>query len=75
MYNALFYSVLVYIQQLNMFPHVKYRNSNFTRIEINLNNYAPQIDKKMALNIVCRKNIQYLILLCFGVYTPTQFAL
>ena len=29
-YNALFYSVLVYIHQLNMLSHVKYPNSNFT---------------------------------------------
>ena len=30
--NALFYSVLGYIQKLNMLSHVKYRNSKFTRI-------------------------------------------
>ena len=36
-YNAIFYSVLEYIHQLNMLPHVKYRNSKFTRIEKNLN--------------------------------------
>ena len=42
-YNALFYSVLKYINELNMLSHVKYRNSNFTRIEKNLNNIdAPQ---------------------------------
>ena len=42
-YNALFYSVLEYIHQLNMLSHVKYLNSNFTRIEKNLKNiYAPQ---------------------------------
>ena len=28
-YNALFYSVLNYIHQLNMLSHVKYRNSIF----------------------------------------------
>ena len=32
-YNALFYSVLEYIHQVSMLSHVKYRNSNFTRIE------------------------------------------
>ena len=32
-YNALFYSVLEYIHQLSVLSHVKYRNSNFTRIE------------------------------------------
>ena len=32
-YNALLYSVLEYILQLRMLSHVKYRNSNFTRIE------------------------------------------
>ena len=36
-YNALLYSVLEYIHQLNMLSHVKYRNSKFTRIERNLN--------------------------------------
>ena len=28
-YNALFYSVLEYIHQLNMLSHIKYRNSIF----------------------------------------------
>ena len=37
-YNALFYSVFEYIHKLSMVSHVKYRNSNFTRIEKNLNN-------------------------------------
>ena len=37
MYNALFYYVLVYINQLTMLSSVKCRNSNFTRIEKNLN--------------------------------------
>ena len=37
-YNALFYSVLEYIHKLHMLSQVKYRNSNFTRIEKNLNN-------------------------------------
>ena len=37
-YNALFYSVLQYIHQLHMLSHIKKRNSNFTRIEKNLNN-------------------------------------
>ena len=35
-YNALFYSVVEYIHQLNMLSHVKYRNSNFTTNEKNL---------------------------------------
>ena len=38
MYNALFYFVFEYIHQLSMVSHVKERNSNFTRIEKNLNN-------------------------------------
>ena len=29
-YNAVFYSVFEYIDQLNMLSQVKYRNSNFT---------------------------------------------
>ena len=37
MYNALFFSVLDYIHQLNMLSHVKYRNFNFTHIKKNLN--------------------------------------
>ena len=32
-YNALFYYVLEYIHQLSMLSHVKYKNSNSTRIE------------------------------------------
>ena len=35
-YNALFYYVLEYIHQLSVLSRVKYRNSNFTRIEKNL---------------------------------------
>ena len=47
MYNALFYSVLEYIHQLNMLSHVKYQNSDFTQIEKNLNNiYTPQCEKQ-----------------------------
>ena len=46
-YNALFYSVLGYIHQLNMLSHVKYRNSIFNRIEKNLNIIeAPQCKKQ-----------------------------
>ena len=36
-HNALFYSVLGYIHELNMLSHVKYRNSKLTQIEENLN--------------------------------------
>ena len=36
-YNAVFYFVLGYIHQLSMLSHVKCVNSNFTRIEKNLN--------------------------------------
>ena len=35
----------------------------------------PNVKNKIALNIICQKNIQCPILLCFGVYTPTQYAL
>ena len=42
-YNALLYIFLEYINQLNMLSHVKYRNSNFTRIDKNINiMYVPQ---------------------------------
>ena len=37
-YNALFYSVLEYINKLNMLSDGKYQYSNFTPIENNLNN-------------------------------------
>ena len=37
-YNAILYSVLEYIPQLNMLSHVKCRNSNFMRTKKNLNN-------------------------------------
>ena len=36
-YNALFYCVLEYTNQLHMLAHEKYRNSIFKRIEKNLN--------------------------------------
>ena len=32
-YNVLFYSVLEHIHQLSVLSHVKYRNSNLTRIK------------------------------------------
>ena len=32
-YNALFDSFLEYIHQLSMLSHVKYKNTNFTRID------------------------------------------
>ena len=49
-----------------MLSKEKYRNSNFTRIEINLNNIeALQSKNKMALNIISEKNIKCAILLCF----------
>ena len=37
MNNALFYSVLEYIHELSVLPHVKYWNSKFSQIEKNLN--------------------------------------
>ena len=46
-YNAIFYSVLEYIHQLNMLSHVKYDNSNFTPIENNLIIYRrPKVKRK-----------------------------
>ena len=36
-YNTVFYSVLEYIHNLNILSHVKYRNSNFTWLEKNIN--------------------------------------
>ena len=132
-YNALFYWVLEYIHQLSMLSHIKYRNSNFTRIDnILILSRHPNAINRIALNIICqkkytmpystffleyihqlhmlshlkdrnsnlteskkskyllgtpmlktkllwiysiRKNIQCPILLCFGVYTPRQYAL
>ena len=40
-YNALFHSALEYTHELSMLSHVKNKNSNFTRIEKNLNNTSP----------------------------------
>ena len=75
-HNALFYSVLVYIHQLHMLSHVKYRNSIFKQIEKNLIIYAPQCSKQNCSEYyLSLKNIQCPILLCFGVYTPTPYAL
>ena len=55
-YNALFYPVLEYIYQVSMLSHVKYRNSNFMRIEKNLNIIqAPHVKNKIALNKICQK--------------------
>ena len=55
-YNALFYSVLEYINQLSMLSHVKYRNSNFTRIEkIKILSRHPNVKSKISLNIICHK--------------------
>ena len=36
-YNSFFNSFLEYIHQLNMLCNEKYRNSDFTQIELNLN--------------------------------------
>ena len=75
-YNSLFYSLLQYIHQLSMLSNVKYRNSYFTRIEeIWILSCNPNVKNKIGLNIICQKNIQCPILLCFGVYTPTPYAL
>ena len=42
-----------------MRSHVKYRNSKFTRIEKNLIlSTHPNVKSKIALNIICHKNIQ-----------------
>ena len=58
-----------------MLSHVKYRYSIFKRIEKNLNIIqAPNVKNNIALFIV-RENIQCPFPLCFGVYTPTQYAL
>ena len=59
-----------------MLSHVKYRNSNFTRIE--KSEYylgTPMLKIKLLLILSVRENIQCPILLCFGVYKPTQYAL
>ena len=55
-YSALLYSVLEYIHQLNMLSHVKYRNSNLTRIKkIWILSRHPNVKNKIALNIICQK--------------------
>ena len=59
-----------------MLSNVKYKNSNFTRIE-KCEHYlgTPMIKRKLLLILSVRENIQCPILLCFGVYKPTQYAL
>ena len=55
-YNALFYSLLEYIHQLSMLSHVKYRISNFTRIEkIQILSRHPNVKNQIALNMICHK--------------------
>ena len=76
MYNALFYSVLYYIHQLNMLFHVKYRNTNLPESKISKYFIGTLMLKTKLLCIKSvRKNIQWPFLLCFGVYTPTPSAL
>ena len=56
MYNAVFHSVLDYIHQPSMLSHVKYRNSNFTRIEkIQILSRHANVKNKIALNILSEK--------------------
>ena len=57
-YNALFYSFVEYIHQLSMLSHVKYRDSNFTRIEkIEILSRHTSVKNKISLNIICQKKI------------------
>ena len=75
-YNALFKSVLESIHQLSMLSLVKHRNSNFTRVKkIKILSKQPNVKKKLLWIKSVRKNIQWPILLCFGVYKPTEYAL
>ena len=54
--NALFYYVLVYINELTMLSSVKCRNSNFTRIKkIKILSRQLNVKNKMAMNIICHK--------------------
>ena len=53
-YNALLYIFLEYIYHLNILSHVKYQNSNFTRIEkVKILSRHPNLKNKIALNTVC----------------------
>ena len=74
-YNALFYSVFVYIHQLRMLSHVKYQNNNFIRIKKSKYYLGTPMLKKISLNIMCPKKYTMLFSTLFGVYTPTQYAL
>ena len=60
-----------------MLSHVKYRNSIYKRIKKKSKSYlgTPMLREKLPWIESVRKNIQCRILLCFGVYTPTQYAL
>ena len=75
-YNALFYSLLEYIHQLSLRSHVKYRNSNFNRIEkIEIWSRHPYVKNTIALNIICKKKYTMPYSTLSGVYKPTQYAL
>ena len=55
-YNVFFYSVFEYIHQHRLLPHVKYCNSNFTRIlKIKLLSRHPNVKNKISLNVICQK--------------------
>ena len=59
-----------------MLSHVKYRNAIFKRIEkIEILSWHTNDKNKIALNIICQKKYTMPILLCFGVYTQTPYAL
>ena len=59
-----------------MLSHVKYRYSNFTRFEIiKILCWHPNVKNKIALNIICQKKYTMPFLLCFGLYTSTQYDL
>ena len=58
-----------------MLSHVKYRNSSFTRIKKPKFILAPNVKKKNSSEYILSEKVYSPILLCFGVYTPTQYSL
>ena len=59
-----------------MLSHVKYRNSNTTQMKKSKYYLGkPMLKAKFLLMKSVRTNIECPFLLCFGVYTPTPYAL
>ena len=59
-----------------MLCYVKYKNSNFSRIEkIYILSRHPNVKNKFALNMIYQKKYTMPYYTVFGVYTPTPYTL